>query len=55
MQAFVHVMGGVLPGIYLEDVQPPRSEWLSNQGAFITVYAPEAFADKDVFAGEMTR
>jgi hypothetical protein len=27
MDAFVHIMGGLLPGIYLDDVQPDNSLW----------------------------
>ena len=56
LDAFVHIFGGVLPGIYLDDVQPPdASQWEANQGSFIAVFDPSFFMESDVFAAEMKR
>ena len=54
MEAWVHLMGGVVPGIYLSDVDED-SEFISNQGSFICVFSPEAFMAPEVYRAEMDR
>lgn len=49
------VLGGVLPGIYMAQFQPPVSPWESNQGAFISAFDVECFMPTEEFKAEMDR
>jgi len=53
--AINRVMGGLLAGIYMAQLQPPQSPWESNQGGFIAFYDVECFMPVDEFKEEMDR
>jgi L-2-hydroxycarboxylate dehydrogenase (NAD+) len=55
LAAVLQGLGGVLAGIYKPEFVPPRSPWEANQGAFIAVFAVEAFMPVDEFKREMDR
>lgn len=55
LAAALQGLGGILAGIYRPELVPPRSPWESNQGAFIAVFAVEAFMPVDEFKKEMDR
>ena len=49
LAAVMRALGGVMAGIYLEEFIPPRSQWESNQGAFIAAFKVDCFMDLDEF------
>jgi LDH2 family malate/lactate/ureidoglycolate dehydrogenase len=49
----IQVLGGVVPGIYRDEVKPPRSRWESNQGAFIIVIDANQFMPIEELRKEM--
>lgn len=51
----LQALGGILAGIHKPEFQPPQSRWISNQGAFIAVFAVERFMPVDAFKQEMDR
>ena len=55
LAAVLQGLGGVLAGIHRPERVPPRSPWEANQGAFIAVFAVEAFMPADEFKREMDR
>ncbi|MBT5873005.1 MAG: hypothetical protein HOH43_06265 [Candidatus Latescibacteria bacterium] len=51
--AAFQVLGGILPGIWKPEFQPPTSQWTSNQGAFIAAFNVASFQSLDTFKSDM--
>jgi L-2-hydroxycarboxylate dehydrogenase (NAD+) len=51
--AVLHVLGGVLAGIWRPELQSPPSPWEANQGSFVAFFSVSRFMPIDEFRREM--
>ncbi|MDP6984891.1 MAG: Ldh family oxidoreductase [Candidatus Latescibacterota bacterium] len=55
LSAAIQTLGGVLAGIYREELTPPVGAWMASQGAFLCAWDVRHFADVDEYTAEMDR
>ena len=55
LNAVVHVLGAILPGIYRPECREPQSPWTANQGSFVAFFDIEGFMSQEEFKEEIDR
>ena len=55
LNAVVHVLGAILPGIYRPECREPQSPWTANQGSFVAFFDIGRFMAQEEFKEEIDR